>query len=1083
VVGWPVIRAGGIALTIVFVGGFAASVRAAEPGAACQADQLKAAAALCKADFRCLGSFVKKPAKDPLLLRLDACWAKADVRFAGSYDKALSKAAAKGGVCGLGDPAFLVRDEINLDTLELMLTDPPDPGGDILSGWGFGFDPDDDTLHAGILKAVSKLCGKVLKIESANAKKPDPAGTGASRGAARQKFLGAVAKAEAKGQAKGVAYAGLPPAEVADAIEALVDDLVTRSVPPGLETFRVSGTIFPAEASFVDGDVNDPTTPFVPNDDGIDDALPSVADRAAAQALPVPSSLGGYANLAGQGPVGRSRIPGDLSDYYALTFAAGQTLTLQLEPDFGDLDLYLYDQNGAFVDASTGVAAFETLVAPSSGSFFVEVFAFGGGSAYVLTLGQPVAAAQAAPRAPRFSDAFVPGELLVTMPPQARAAKAAGASSRQARALELGLAARGGAPEREMLLALGADAASRAQTFQTLAAKAPEAASPRRPTGLSAEDALRFDTLLALKTLRVRDDVSSADLNHLRQALFTPNDTFYSFQWHYPLINLPQAWEVTRGAASVIVAVVDTGVLLSHPDLAGQLVAGYDFISDPANAVDGNGIDPNPDDPGDDPGGSQDSFHGTHVAGTVAAATNNGLGVAGVAGDARVMPLRVLGPFGGTTFDIIQALRFAARLGNDSGTLPPAAADVINLSLGGPGFSLTEQNAFDTVRSEGLIVVAAAGNSSSSAPSYPAAYAGVNSVSAVDLQSNLAGYSNFGSAVDVSAPGGDTGVDRNGDGFADGVLSTLAAEQGGGPLAYNYVFYQGTSMATPHVAGVAALMKAVAPTTLTPDAFDLLLASGAMTQDLGAAGRDDFFGHGLVDAAAAVAAALDLENGSPPVIDPVLVVSPQALNFGAVLAEIPLALSNGGGGSLSISAINQDSGGWLSVVADSVDGDGLGSYRVLVDRTGLPDGPARATIQVVSTEGSVEVAVVMQVGGSGESDMGTQFVLLLDAVTGDRLAQLAVTPLNGAYAYEFPAVRAGEYTILAGTDLDNDFALCHVGESCGAYQTLDLMTPVPVAADVSGLDFVTTFQQSFGPTGMSRPAQRTRSGDEPRRIR
>jgi serine protease len=125
----------------------------------------------------------------------------------------------------------------------------------------------------------------------------------------------------------------------------------------------------------------------------------------------------------------------------------------------------------------------------------------------------------------------------------------------------------------------------------------------------------------------------------------------------------------------------------------------------------------------------------------------------------------------------------------------------------------------------------------------------------------------------------------------------------------------------------------------------------------------------------------------------------------------------------------------------------------------------------------------MQVGVSGESDMGTQFVLLLDAVTGDRLAQLAVTPLNGAYAYEFPAVRAGEYTILAGTDLDNDFALCHVGESCGAYQTLDLMTPVPVAADVSGLDFVTTFQQSFGPTGMSRPAQRARSGDEPRRIR
>jgi serine protease len=607
-----------------------------------------------------------------------------------------------------------------------------------------------------------------------------------------------------------------------------------------------------------------------------------------------------------------------------------------------------------------------------------------------------------------------------------------------------------------MLLALGAKAAARAQTFRVLAPKTQDPPTPRRPSGLSEEDALRFDTLLALKTLRKRDDVSIADLNHVHQALFTPNDSFYSFQWHYPLINLPQAWNVTRGAADVIVAVVDTGVLLSHPDLAGQLVAGYDFISNPDNAVDGNGIDPNPDDPGDDPDGSQDSFHGTHVAGTVAAATNNGLGVAGVAGDARVMPLRVLGPFGGTTFDIIQALRFAARLSNDSGTLPAAAADVINLSLGGAGFSTSAQNTYDAVRNEGVIVVAAAGNSSSSAPSYPAAYAGVNSVSAVDLQSDLARYSNFGSAVDVSAPGGDTGVDRNGDGFADGVLSTLAAEQGGGALAYNYVFYQGTSMATPHVAGVAALMKAVAPTTLTPDSFDALLASGAMTQDLGAAGRDDFFGHGLIDAAAAVAAAQDLENGIPPVVDPVLVVSPQALNFGAVLAEIPMAVSNGGGGSLSISAINEDSGGWLSVVADSVDGAGLGSYRV---------------------------QVLMQVGVSGDSDMGTQFVLLLDAVTGNRVAQLAVTPLNGAYAYAFSAVRTGEYTILAGSDLDNDSALCHVGESCGAYQTLDLMTPIPVSADVSGLDFVTTFQQSFGTTSLSRPAQRASTGDEPRRIR
>jgi len=169
-------------------------------------------------------------------------------------------------------------------------------------------------------------------------------------------------------------------------------------------------------------------------------------------------------------------------------------------------------------------------------------------------------------------------------------------------------------------------------------------------------------------------------------------------------------------------------------------------------------------------------------------------------------------------------------------------------------------------------------------------------------------------------------------------------------------------------------------------------------------------------------------------------------------------------------------------VADSVDGDALGSYRVLVDRTGLPDGSATATIQVVSTEGSVDVSVVMQVGASSESDMGTQFVQLLDAVTGDRLGQIAVMPQNGAYAYEFPSVRAREYMILAGTDPDNDFALCHVGESCGAYQTLDLMTPISVAADVSGLDFVTTFQQAFGSTRMSVLPFPRLSGEGVRRL-
>ena len=232
---------------------------------------------------------------------------------------------------------------------------------------------------------------------------------------------------------------------------------------------------------------------------------------------------------------------------------------------------------------------------------------------------------------------------------------------------------------------------------------------------------------------------------------------------------------MTTGA-NAIVAVIDTGVVLSHPDLQGQLVDGYDFIKDPAVAVDGDGIDPNPDDPGDrfDPSGSS-SFHGTHVAGTVAAATNNAVGVAGVAFGAKVMPLRVCGrprslmEGGCDIYDIEQAVLFAAGLANDSGTVPPRRADVINLSLGGDIGSPAEQAIFDQAGAAGVVIVAAAGNlepGQSPYPTYPAAYPGLIGVGAVDINKARAYYSNFGSWVSVVAPGGNTGQDVNGDGQA-----------------------------------------------------------------------------------------------------------------------------------------------------------------------------------------------------------------------------------------------------------------------------------------------------------------------------
>ncbi len=253
-------------------------------------------------------------------------------------------------------------------------------------------------------------------------------------------------------------------------------------------------------------------------------------------------------------------------------------------------------------------------------------------------------------------------------------------------------------------------------------------------------------------------------------------------------------------------------------------------------------------------GGS--SFHGTHVAGTIAAHTNNALGVAGVGWDsARIMPLRAIGVGGGVSWDIIQAVRYAAGLPNDSGTVPERPADIINLSLGGDVYSEVEEAIFQEVIAKGVIVVAAAGNAANSEPSYPAAYNGVISVSAVDYLSSPTYYSNFGPQIDVAAPGGDNSVDLNGDGYPDGVWSTMGNDASG-QIEMVYRPLQGTSMAAPHVAGVAALMKGLWP-AMDPNAFNALLVGGAITDDLGQPGRDDRYGHGLINAQKALLAALD----------------------------------------------------------------------------------------------------------------------------------------------------------------------------------------------------------------------------------
>ncbi|MBW4477884.1 MAG: S8 family peptidase [Tolypothrix brevis GSE-NOS-MK-07-07A] len=247
-----------------------------------------------------------------------------------------------------------------------------------------------------------------------------------------------------------------------------------------------------------------------------------------------------------------------------------------------------------------------------------------------------------------------------------------------------------------------------------------------------------------------------------------PNDEYYSKQWNLHNINVEGAWLQTKGSG-ITVAVIDTGISRVRDLKETKFVPGYDFVNDTEEATDDNG-------------------HGTHVAGTIAQATNNKYGVAGIAYEAKLMPLKVLSAFGGgTVADIAEAIKFAADKG----------ANVINMSLGGGGESQLMKDAIDYAHRKGVVIIAAAGNENSNGASYPARYPHVIGVSALGADGERAPYSNFGAGVDISAPGGSD---------AGKILQeTIDPDNNGVGV---FMGFQGTSMAAPHVAGVAALIEA-----------------------------------------------------------------------------------------------------------------------------------------------------------------------------------------------------------------------------------------------------------------------------------
>jgi serine protease len=327
-----------------------------------------------------------------------------------------------------------------------------------------------------------------------------------------------------------------------------------------------------------------------------------------------------------------------------------------------------------------------------------------------------------------------------------------------------------------------------------------------------------------------RPEMETGDPEAMKGPRMDPDDPMFPLQWHMEQVRAPEAWAMDRGNGDgAIVAIIDTGVawkdahgVKALPDLAGtKFVPGESFVP---------GL----------PEGLDDHAHGSHVAGTVAQTTNNGVGVTGVAWGSTIMPLKVLSKDGrGSVGAIANAIRYAAD--HD--------AHVINMSLGGPLPSSVLAKAIEYAHKKGVTTVCAAGNERRSKVGYPAANKFSVAVAATDFGRGLSFYSNWGKDIDVAAPGGDTRSDKNGDGHPDGVLQNTIKIQK--PLENDYLWFQGTSMASPHAAGVAGLVVGAGVTN--PDEVERILKDTAVhpqNKDW-----DERFGAGIVDAAAAVKAA------------------------------------------------------------------------------------------------------------------------------------------------------------------------------------------------------------------------------------
>jgi serine protease len=486
------------------------------------------------------------------------------------------------------------------------------------------------------------------------------------------------------------------------------------------------------------------------------------------------------------------------------------------------------------------------------------------------------------------------------------------------------------------------------------------------------------DTADVMAAFRADPDVAYVVPDRRKYATaVTPNDTEYNRQWDLfeaaAGMNVPGAWDKATGEG-VKVAVIDTGYV-AHSDLAANVIAGYDFISDPQMSRDGGGRDSNPADTGDwmnmgDCGVDEfgrpvpdsdrnNSWHGTHVAGTIAATTGNGKGIAGIAYNATIQPVRVLGWCGGTDADIIDAITWASGGSVQGVPNNPNPADVINMSLGGGGAcDAGTQSAINGAVSRGTTVVVAAGNNNKNAAGFsPASCNNAISVAASDREGNRTYYSNYGTVIDVTAPGGETAVQAN------GIWSTLnTGTRSVG--SETYTAYQGTSMAAPHIAGLAALMNQASP-SMTPAQIESAIKTNARTLPGTCSGG---CGAGLADAARTLGA-----SGSTDPQPPTGSVFTNATNVSIPDTNTPVT------SSLAVTGISGNAPAALKIAVD-IKHTYRGDLRIELV---APNGSSAQLKAASSSDSADNVITTYTVDASGVAANGTWKLRVTDVYSGD----------------------------------------------------------------------------------------------------